>query len=482
MKILFITKPYVIDPLGIAYLSAALKARGHEVELFRTTDEENDTYLYEDIYNFKPDVLAYSVYTGSHKFYTCLNANIRRILYSKVKNPPISVFGGPHCTLFEEIKREPFVDVIYQGECDHLLPDTIKSLLDRRWSLPLIFKAKENPQDLDALPFPDRQLIYKFPENADNPIKNIMTSRGCPFSCPYCYNSVFNKMFAGKKIRYRSIPSVIEEAKQLIKDFPRTKFIFFEDDEFAMHLERVKEFTKAWKAEVDIPFHVQLRVDLLNWERISLLKEAGCVSVTFAIESGVEERRRNILKRQVSNESILHGAALLRKAGILFRTENMICQPGETLYEALETLDMNIACKPTIGWASLFQPYPKTPMGEDTIKMGLFDGGLEDIPSSFFERSVLKIPEKEKQQFENLQRLFGLICNFPILRPLVPWLIKVPPNKLYNFLYKWWKNKRYNLLYNCKRRVTWLKKLTRLLKNAQEVMVDLKLMELGIRG
>ena len=48
-----------------------------------------------------------------------------------------------------------------------------------------VIKAEENPQKLDDIPWPDKDLLYQFPKNRDNPIKNILTSRGCPFSCPY---------------------------------------------------------------------------------------------------------------------------------------------------------------------------------------------------------------------------------------------------------------------------------------------------------
>ena len=443
MNILFITEPYVIDPIGIAYLSAALKKNDHVVKILRTCDLNKST---KDLVQFHPDILAYSVYTGRQNFYVNLNRNIRRFL-TRHHQYPVSIFGGPHPTFFSEIIKKAYVDVVCQGEFDLLISDMINRFEHGKILRKYVFKADMNPQDLDALPFPDRELIYQFPENANNPIKNIMTSRGCPFSCPYCYNSAFNKMFTGKTVRYRSVDSVIEEAAQLLCNYPQTKYIFFVDDEFVSKISRLAEFSEKWIKNIAIPFHAQLRIDLVTEEKVMLLKEAGCTSITFAIETGNEKKRKTLLRRKISNETILNAARILRKHNILFRTENMLALPNETVDEAIETLDLNIACKPTIGWSSLFQPYPKTDLGELAVDQKLFDGKLEDIPSTFFEKSVLKIPEGQKRRFENLQRLFGFICSHPFLRIFVRFLIWLPMNRIYNHLYAWHKKSRYDVLF-----------------------------------
>ena len=443
MKVLFIVEPYIIDPIGVAYLIAALKKDGHSVSLLRTTD----IISIDCVIKFHPDILAYSVFTGSHKKFAELNKEIRIGLAVHGINP-VSIFGGPHPTVFKDYLNEPFVDVICQGEFDLFVSTVFTRVLDGKIPLGTTILLRQNPQDLDALPFPDRDLIYQFPENRNNPIKNIMTSRGCPFSCPYCYNSVFKKMFDGKSLRYRSIDSVVEEALKLVGDYPETKYIFFVDDEFIGREDRIYEFSEKWRRQVAIPFHAQLRADFVTKEKVEMLKAAGCTSVTFAIESGNERMRKDILQRKVSNETIYNAACLFHKNGILFRTENMLALPNETIDEALETLDLNIKCKPEIGWSALFQPYPKTPLGDNAIKQGLFNGDLSSIPSTFFERSVLNICESKKRRFENLQRLFGLICDFPFLRIFVKFLIFMPRNRLYNFIYSWHKQQKYSTLFD----------------------------------
>jgi len=433
MRILFITKPYVIDPLGIAYLSSSLKLGGHEVDIF-AVEGNNWHNLYVD----KFDVLAYSVTTGEQDFYIELNKKLRRLLLGNI----ISIFGGPHCTYFPEsmINRE-YVDIVFRGESENSLRMVLKDPTKYMGQI-----IEFDPVDVNNIPLPDRELIYKFKKNRINPIKNIMTSRGCPYSCPYCYNSVFKVA-----LRYRDLESVIEEGIQIKIKYPMTELIFFQDDEFIANGERLELFAKMWKEQVDMPYHAQIRIDRINENKIRLLKDSGCISVTFAIECGNEGIRKRLLRRNVSNKQILKGSELLHKYGIKFRSQNMLGLPYETLENSLETLYLNTKCKPTLGWTSLYQPYPKTPLGEFCKDHELYGGDFSDMRGSFFEDTVLEcFDEKRKKELRNLQRLFGFLVSYPILKPIVKVLIKCHNNRLYDWLHIWWKNHLFEKLFSLK--------------------------------
>ena len=434
MKVLFITKPYVIDPLGIAYLSSTLKRAGHEAALVRTVDDWRAR-----VEEFDPEVIAFSMTTGQHKDYIAIAGEIKK------KRPGIKVvFGGPHPTYFPEVSREPSVDFIIRGEGETALLRLVEDLKNNPGSISDKIRSVEPLiQDLDSIAPPDRELIYQFPENRQNPIKNVMTSRGCPFSCPYCYNSMYRELYKGQKlVRYHSVDRVIEECREVKKNYPAVKFIFFADDEFALQEQRLEELSGRYEREIGLPYHAQLRIDLLTDKKAQILKDSGCVSVTFAIESGDETYRRKMLHRHISDSQILEGARLLQKYGIAFRTENMIGLPFERLSDAIKTLDLNIKCKPAIAWASLYQPYPRTELGDLCREKGLFDGDVDKLQETFFEDSVL--PLERKNEFVNLQRLFGLVVSFPFLRPLLGYILKVPVNRLYGKLYIWWKHNRYD--------------------------------------
>jgi hypothetical protein len=195
---------------------------------------------------------------------------------------------------------------------------------------------------------------------------------------------------------------------------------------------------EKYASEVNIPFHCQLRIEHLNEDNVKILKDCGCKSVTFAVECGNVEMRHNLLHRYMSNEDIIIGAGLLRKAGIKFRTENMLGLPGESVTQMLETLDLNIKIKPTIAWTSIFQPYPG-------LKMGSYVGPVDSFSESFFERPVIRC--RKDKQIVNLQRLFGMVCDFPWLRNIVKWLINLPCNKFYDRIYKKQKQEKYNELF-----------------------------------
>jgi len=455
MRVLFITKPYIIEPLGIAYLSSALKLDGHETNIFVAglpgEGGRNWRHLIADdlftfLRNARPsfDVLAYSVTTGEQDFYVSLNRKLRRHCMDRRprgRENILSIFGGPHCTYFPESMDREYVDIIFRGESENSLRRVLKD------PTKYIGQTIEfEPVDVNAIPLPDRELIYKFEKNRDNPIKDIMTSRGCPYSCPYCYNSVHKV-----DLRYRDLQSVIDEAVQVFNWYPKTELIFFQDDEFISNGKRLELFAKMWKEEVGMPYHAQIRIDRMDEDKIRILKDSGCISVTFAIECGSERTRKRLLRRNVSNEQILEGAKLLRKHGVKFRSQNMLGLPYETLDNSLETLYLNAKCKPTLGWTSLYQPYPKTPLGEFCKDHELYSGDFSDMPESFFEDTVLEcFDEKRKKELRNLQRLFGFLVSYPILKPIVKVLIKCHNNKLYNWVHIKWKNRLFRKLFSLK--------------------------------
>jgi len=417
MKVAFIQDPFTVEPLGISYLSSVLKKAGHKTELLRTGPDLENEFL-----GFRPDVMAISVTTGKHKRMLDLSNRLKRFFNTR------AIFGGSHPTYFPEFLQEDGVDSIVRGEAE-------RSIL-RSFDEPLVsFDMLE--QDLDSIEFPDRQFLYKYPENLNNSIKNVITSRGCAFSCPYCFNSIYRCFYKGQRwVRHRSADNVIAECIEL-KKYP-LKFIFFQDDEFLTN-PNFEELMEKYASKVRVPFHCQLRIEKLTHDKADILKDAGCKSVTFAIECGDPIMRKEKLNRNMSDFDIIAGANILHDCGIKFRTENMIGLPGESVTQMLTTLDLNIRVKPTLAWTSIFQPYPM-------LTLGSFTGSVDDFSESFFERPVVKCP-KDKQ-IVNLQRLFGFICSFPILRSIVKLLINIPNNVVYDKLYKAWKQKKYKELFS----------------------------------
>lgn len=434
MRILFIVYDWEIDILGIGYLSSALKKEGHEVGIVKSSKDS----VIRKIEEYKPDMLGYSTTTGWHNYYLELNREL------KSKYPHlISVFGGAHATYFPEVADEEGVDFIIRGEAEKTFPLLVDRFV-QGWDTPVkVIEPAMLEQDLDNIEFPDRELLYSYQENRDNPIRNVITTRGCPFNCSYCFNSLYRSLYKGQRwVRYRSVENVVAECEGLKRY--RLKLIFFEDDCFGFKIDWLKQFAALYSERIKVPFHCQVRIEMLNEDRVKLLKMAGCNGVTFAIESGNENIRKNILGRKYTNEQILDGANLLKRYKLRFRAENMCGVPGESINNLIETFELNKKCEGVYNWMSIFQPYPKLPLSEKCKEMGLWSGRIESVKKSFFEDSVLNI--KNKMCYSNFQRIFALAVRFNLPGWIVKLLIRLPLRKVYRWLFKWYKNRQYKVL------------------------------------
>ena len=295
---------------------------------------------------------------------------------------------------------------------------------------------------LDELPFPDRDLLYNVhPASRRNKIRPFITGRGCPYSCTYCFNKAYRDLYRGlgKAMRRRSVEDVIREIKAVRKRYP-LEFITFMDDTFILNRQWLQEFAVRYKAEVGLPFWCQVRADLVTDEMMALFKDAGCVSVSFGLEAGNDRLRNAILNRAMSREQILEASRIFRRHGIAFMTNNMLGLPTGSLETDFETLELNVQCRPSYANVFLFQPYPKTELGEWACREGWMTGSFDDLSGSVSDDTILRFGSKsEKRQIENLQKLFALAVEFPFLVPLVKLLIKLPRNKLFWLVYKIWK-------------------------------------------
>lgn len=425
MKILFVADDFSCDPLGIAWLSAYLKDAGHETDIATPAEAMSLPYT--------PDMLCYSVTTGNHVYYREVNKVIRR----RFPNA-FSLFGGPHVTFFPEYiaGNSKRMDLGIRGEGFEAIVDVANAVEkgDGFDDIPnCVVDGKANPlrplKDKTDLLLPDRDIIYR--KNIDKPIKSIMASFGCPYSCGYCYNRDWKALYNTGSTQLRPVSDIMAEITALRKWNP-VELLYFEDDVFPVY---AKDWLDEFCASYNGPrFHIHLRVEYIKDDTIRRLKEVGLHSVTFAIESGDDKLRREILKRNMSRNAIVAAADVLHFHGINFRTQNMIGIPYETWRTALKTLLLNIECYPTMAWASVYQPYPGTELGDICIKNGWFQGDIDSISSSFFDKYRLDVPHGRR--YERLQKLFGFAVRHPGLgMTVVPLMARLP------FSYKWLHNR-----------------------------------------
>lgn len=397
--------------------------------------------------DWRPAIVGYSVMTGSQRYYLELNRRIREA------TPVVSVFGGPHPTFFPEMIEEEGVDGICIGEGEGAMVDLANALADGglrpdipNWHFKLNGEIVRNPvrpaiADLDALPLPDRDLVYTRDELARrNKIKHFITSRGCPYNCTYCFNHALFDIYGSKakRFRQRSVDNVISEVQEVRARYP-LEFVVFVDDTFVISRAWLEEFAQKFPKEVGLPFFCNTRANLVTREQAELLKAAGCFSVSMGVEAGNDRVRNELLKRGMSREHIVNAAHLFHEVGLHFTTTNIIGLPTTSIEDDLETLDLNIECRPDYAHVFIFQPYPRTQLGEFARERDLMIGTFDDIGELAWDTSVLNFPPDHLRQLQNLQRFFALVVNWPWLRPYVRRIIKWRPNRLFWLINKLWK-------------------------------------------
>jgi len=272
-------------------------------------------------------------------------------------------------------------------------------------------------ENLDSILFPDREIFRKF---KDGNVYNLITSRGCPFNCTYCYNKKFKELYAGKGIvvRYRSIDNLLTETEEIMAKF-NPEIFWFQEDHFYSKLDVLKELVEKYQKRVGKPFICSLRPEILNNEEIvKTLKEANCISVFTGCETGNDEIRKNILNRNISKEQIRRAAELCNKNGIKIVFQNMIGIPTGSFESDLETLELNMQSKPYYSWASICTPYPGTELYTTAKKEGLIDEEYDNkLLETFHLKSSLNIPYKDKVNI--LHKIFAVVVEYPSLFPII---------------------------------------------------------------
>ncbi len=446
MRVLFVAQQIDYEPQGIMYLSSALKAAGHQVELAVAAHQDPMAVARA----FEPEVVAYSLITGSQRYYLKLN---RRL---KAEFPELfAVFGGPHPTFFPEMVEEEGVDGICRGEGESALVELVDNLeqggpaavleLDN-WSFRHNGHIINNPvrpyvEDLDSLPFPDRDLVYeRDPMAARSKIKHFLAGRGCPYNCTYCFNHALGELYRGKgkRFRLRSVDNVLEEVQWVRERYP-LEFVVFVDDTFVLSKDWLADFAQKYPKRIGLPFFCNTRANLVTAEQVRLLGEAGCHCVSMGIETGSDRLRNDLLQRHMTRQQILEAARLIREGGLHFTTTSMIGLPTSSLEDDWETLELNARVRPSYAHVFIFQPYPRTELGEFSREHGWMVGTFDDIGEVAWDHSVLSFDEGHKRALSVLQRFFAIAVEWPRLIPLVKRLTAVPDNRLFWLLNKAWK-------------------------------------------
>lgn len=439
MNLIFLQKN-MFPKIGIMCLSSVLKQHGHNCEVLV---QDLEPELMKKVISFKPDIVAFSCTTGSHKWALRTAYEIKRKLCT------IIVFGGHHPTFFPDIIKSSAVDIVVRGESDIVLLELANHIRDRK-SITRIqnVSVKKNGKiynnslrpltgNLNALPFPDRWLYSKYAFFRKKKLISIVTGRGCPYSCSFCFNKPMRGIYKGKGkyVRKRSVRNVIAELIYIKKE-GFAKRIIFEDEILNIDKQWLLDFCEEYKNKIRLPFSCAMRADIIDDETIRAVKEAGCFTVRFGIESGNENFRNNILKKCLSDRQILKAARIVKKHGLCLKTFSIFCSPGETLENAFETIELNRRIGADFAHSHVLQTYPQTEITKYSVCYGFLKdtNDFDGTECSAFTMNQLMMADKE--EIYNLHKFLSLCVDFPMLLPLVKRLIMMKPNPAFDTVFK----------------------------------------------
>ncbi|MGB9441500.1 MAG: radical SAM protein, partial [Desulfobacterales bacterium] len=372
MKILLIY-PYFLEtrvhtaedvravPLGVYYVASVLKENQYDVEILNWYNINTRPHrIREVLTREKPDVIGFSI----------LHANrwggIEIAKVAKQIDPRVTiVFGGIGATFLWNHLLTHFheVDYVVIGEGEHTFLNLIKYLeSDRSQAIETIRgiawrqdgQVIRSPETeaidcLDDLPVPAKYFSYQ----------HLSLTRGCTGKCNFCGSP----RFWGNKVRFHSVDYFVDQIERLYRKGSR--FFYFSDDTFTVSKKRVIDICKKIiEKELDITWNAVSRVDYVNAEILYWMRKAGCIQISYGVESG-SAKIRNFLQKKFTNAKIRNAFALTQSYGIMARAYFIYGCPQESRQTIDETIALMEDIKPLSVIFYILDIFPGTRLYED---------------------------------------------------------------------------------------------------------------------
>lgn len=363
--------------LGLGYLASMLRQAGHAVAYF---DEQvsgtSAKTLCRAAHGFGADMVLLSSTTPLWPKTAAIAGLIKRV------SSRIAVgVGGPHVSLYPlETVSCPDIDFAVFGEGEETILEIaralesgtglhgIKGCVYRDGARPVSNPAREPIADLDSIPFPAADLLQPRKYVAFSvgyPFFPMVTSRGCPFSCSFCYQSHLGPF------RSRSAENVVAEMDLLVRVHGVREIIMF-DETFAVDEARVLRMAELMEKEkLRCGLDVRTRISLLNEGLLTALKRAGCRRLHLGIESGNDDVLAR-MNKGISVGEIREKIGLARKIGFELRGYFMLAFPGETPQTIQQTVELALSLP--LDWASfsVTLALPGTTIYDEGLRTGYF--------------------------------------------------------------------------------------------------------------
>ncbi|MCP4676430.1 MAG: radical SAM protein [Deltaproteobacteria bacterium] len=366
-------------PLGLATIASVLAETGHRVSFIDLAFTRSPAKKLNDtIETFRPHALGFTLWTTQYSKFLSLVDDCpaaRRI--------PV-VAGGPHAGVAaEEILRDGRVRVVVRGEGELIAARVFEALQNGKGlsnidGIAFLDEAGayvQTPEvdyfeNLDELPSPPYGLfrVTRYRNRLRGlPVVDMMTSRGCPYSCGFCYRGPTG----GRKVRFMSPKRVLAEMERLYRNFGFRAF-FFVDDIFTLRRERIIEICELIIASRRrFYWACQTRVDRVDFELLALMKRAGCISIHFGVESG-SQRIVDKLDKKTTVEQTMTAIADCQRLRIPTMVYFMLGTPWDTPETKRQTIALAKQLKSTVTLFFAATPFPGTKLRDAFIENGMY--------------------------------------------------------------------------------------------------------------
>lgn len=458
MRVLFVCLGS--EQLGVSQLISIVKRAGHEVDLAYSASMFNDRFnlevpslarIFNDddvvkdkILEVMPDVVAFSCLTATYQWCLSIAKFAKDVSDCKV------IMGGVHISAEPDLAlAQEFVDYVVIGEGDvaiikileHIAVPNTNPIVNTRYKIKdgSIVKGPQEGfiQDLDSLPFPDKGIWTEYVRVND--LYLIMASRGCPYTCSFCFNNFFARLPDGKRgkyVRQRSVEHVIAELK-IAKEKYHAKVIDFQDDVFTVDKIWIKEFCERYKQEIDLPFQCLIHPKYFDEEICSWMSAAGCTWIQMGIQTMDETFKHEQLRRYEDSNHILNALMLMKKYKIKVKVDQMLGLPGEPIESQEVALKLYKEFTPDriqTFWTCFL---PGTDMFKQAIKDNLISeqqaDRLRNGVDFYFFRNQSNISDKVLvRKLENYEFIYRILPALPLFLKKSISIDKV--DKIPNFL------------------------------------------------
>ena len=449
-------------PPAIGLLSACLLESGHEVELFDTTyyasvDEDDGelkdsdgkksdqlmarpfdmpveltlktTNVLDDFAEMvdrcEPDILALSCTEDMW------HLGLRLLRHQRSRKAILTIAGGVFPTFAPElVLGHEEVDVVCKGEGE----DALRLLADRvgrgqdfadvpnLWTKSDDGTIRSNPiemVDMDANPLIDldhfeEARFYRPMGGRVWRMFPVETHRGCPYKCAFCNSpsqmAMYRNEIGENYLRRKTFENMFRELTFYKEEMGAEYLYFWADTFFSWKPGEFETFAEMYE-DIDLPFWCQTRVETVEFERLTRLKDIGCARVSFGLEHGNEEFRATWLKRRMSNELIVDNFAIVNEVDIPFSVNNILGFPHETRELAFDTIRLNRRFECSDRNAYAFTPFHGTPLRDECEKLGFLEDA-DIVRSMVTDGTPLVMPQFPRAQVLSLVKTFNMYARF----------------------------------------------------------------------